>query len=129
MKEAKYCGNARRHVSVLPSYSSWTLCVFLTAISAAIVYHLLSFYFQVTSLACLLTVLTAGTAKMGLFSLPHFSRLRIMMFITLFTVIFTIFILFLNISHLYTFMPVDYGKMVSERSLLISDDPLQIQSL
>ena len=50
---------------------------------------------------------------MGLFSLPHFSRLRIMMFITLFTVIFTIFILFLNISHLYTFMPVDYGKMVS----------------
>ena len=87
------------------------------------------FLFQVTSLACLLTVLTAGTAKMGLFSLPHFSRLRIMMFITLFTVIFTIFILFLNISHLHTFMPVDYGKMVSERSLLISDDPLQIQSL
>ena len=70
-------------------------------------------YLQVTSLACLLTVLTAGTAKMGLFSLPHFPRLRIMMFITLFTVIFTVFILFLNISHLHTFMPVDYGKMVS----------------
>ena len=49
---------------------------------------------------------------MGLFALPHFPRLRIMMFITVFTVIFTVFILFLNISHLYTFFPVDYGKMV-----------------
>ena len=65
-----------------------------------------------TSIACLSTVLTAGTAKMGLFALPHFPRLRIMMFITVFTVIFTVFILFLNISHLYTFFPVDYGKMV-----------------
>ena len=70
------------------------------------------FSFQVTSIACLSTVLTAGTAKMGLFALPHFPRLRIMMFITVFTVIFTVFILFLNISHLYTFFPVDYGKMV-----------------
>ena len=50
---------------------------------------------------------------MGLFELPHFPRLRIMMFITIFTVIFTLFILFLNISHLYALLPVDYGKMVS----------------
>ena len=48
-------------------------------------------FFQVTSIACLSTVLTAGTAKMGLFALPHFPRLRIMMFITVFTVIFTVF--------------------------------------
>ena len=66
-----------------------------------------------TSIACLSTVVTAGTAKMGLFELPHFPRLRIMMFITIFTVIFTLFILFLNISHLYALLPVDYGKMVS----------------
>ena len=73
-----------------------------------------------TSIACLSTVLTAGTAKMGLFALPHFPRLRIMMFITVFTVIFTVFILFLNISHLYTFFPVDYGKMVGYFFMIFS---------
>ena len=71
------------------------------------------FVLQVTSIACLSTVLTAGTAKMGLFALPQFQRLRIMVFVTVFTVVFTVFIIFLNISHLHALLPFDYGKMVS----------------
>jgi hypothetical protein len=59
------------------------------------------------------TLLTAGTAKTGLFALPHFPRLRLMMFVTVFAIIFTTFVIFLNISHLHALLPVDYGKMVS----------------
>ena len=58
------------------------------------------------------TVLTAGTAKMGLFALPQFPKLRIMIFVTVFTVVFTVFIIFLNISHLHALLPFEYGKMV-----------------
>ena len=65
------------------------------------------------------TVLTAGTAKMGLFALPQFPKLRIMVFVTVFTVVFTVFIIFLNISHLHALLPFEYGKMVRMVSLPI----------
>ena len=65
------------------------------------------------------TVLTAGTAKMGLFALPQFPKLRIMIFVTVFTVVFTVFIIFLNISHLHALLPFEYGKMVRMVSLPI----------
>ncbi len=45
-----------------------------------------------------------------------------MMFIAIFTIIFTVFVLFLNISHLYALLPVDYGKMVSIRSSVTKCD-------
>ena len=69
--------------------------------------------FQVTSISCLSMILTLGTAKMGLFEMPHFPRLRIMLFVSVFTIVFTVFIIFLNISHLYVLLPISYGKMVS----------------
>ncbi len=43
-----------------------------------------------------------------------------MLFITILAIIFTTFILFLNISHLHALLPVDYGKMVSKTLKSIS---------
>lgn len=41
------------------------------------------------------------------------SQLRIMSFICIFTVLFTAFVLFLNISHLGSLLPIEVGKVVS----------------
>ena len=72
----------------------------------------LTLFYQVTSIACLSVVATSGTAKLGLFALPQFPRLRIMMFVCIFTALFTLFVLFLHISHLGAIMPFDTGRMV-----------------
>ena len=97
-----------------------------------------SFYlfFQLTSVACLSSVLSSGltannnnspatnsnnlasSSPDGLvFGLPYFPRLRAMMFICIFTILLTVFVLFLNISHLSSglLQPAEYGRMVKER--------------
>ena len=60
----------------------------------------------------------AGTAKTGLLYafLPHHlqSKLRLMVFVCLFTILLTLFVLLLDISHLSALLPLRVGKLVSE---------------
>ena len=77
-------------------------------------------FFQVTSVACLSVLATAvgsisggGGGGSGFLALPQFPRLRIIMFICIFTILFTVFVLVLNISHMNAFLPFEVGKMVS----------------
>lgn len=72
-----------------------------------------------TSVACLSLVATTGSAKVGFFALPQFPRLRIMMFVCIFTILFTLFVLFLHISHLGSILPFDTGKMVGRNDQFI----------
>ncbi|ODM99055.1 hypothetical protein Ocin01_07617, partial [Orchesella cincta] len=62
------------------------------------------------SLCCLCY---AGTAKYGLFMLPYVGRIRLMLFIILFSCLVTALLLFLDISLLYHAFPVHYHKWVS----------------
>ena len=68
--------------------------------------------FQVTSLACLSSLVTAGTAKIALTALPHAPKLRFILFVSLASALFSLLVIFLNISHLHALLPMDYAKMV-----------------
>ena len=70
------------------------------------------FVFQVTSVACLSSLLTSGTAKLGVSALPHFPKLRLIIFVSLTSALFSLLVVFLNISHLHALLPMDYAKMV-----------------
>ena len=67
---------------------------------------------QVTSVACLSSLVTSGTAKLGLSALPHFAKLRLILFVSLASALFSLLLIFLNISHLHALIPMDYSKMV-----------------
>ena len=84
---------------------------------------------QLTSIACLSVLalaVSAGGSSSGSFgggsssngssllSLPQFPRLRMIMFICIFTILFTVFVLVLNISHMNAFLPFEVGKMVRD---------------
>ena len=68
--------------------------------------------FQVTSVACLSSLVTSGTAKVGVSALPHFAKLRLLLFVSLAGALFSLLVIFLNISHLHALIPMDYSKMV-----------------
>ena len=68
--------------------------------------------FQVTSVACLSSLVTAGTAKIALTALPHAPKLRFILFVSLASALFSLLVIFLNISHLHALLPMDYAKMV-----------------
>lgn len=82
------------------------------------VYYLLS---QVTSVACLSSLVTSGTAKLGLSALPHFAKLRLILFVSLASALFSLLLIFLNISHLHALIPMDYSKMVRDNQVLCND--------
>ena len=73
---------------------------------------------QVTSVACLSSLVTSGTAKLGLSALPHFAKLRLILFVSLASALFSLLLIFLNISHLHALIPMDYSKMVRHTSQL-----------
>ena len=68
---------------------------------------------QLTSVACLSSLLTSGSARLGLSALPHFPKLRLIIFVSLAAALFSLLVVFLNISHLHALLPMDYAKMVS----------------
>ena len=68
--------------------------------------------FQITSVACLSSLVTSGTAKLGVSALPHFAKLRLLLFVSLASALFSALVIFLNISHLHALIPMDYSKMV-----------------
>ena len=70
--------------------------------------------YQLTSVACLSSVLTSGSARLGLSALPHFPKLRLIIFVSLASALFSLLVVFLNISHLHALLPMDYAKMVSK---------------
>lgn len=69
--------------------------------------------FQISSVACLACLCSSGTVKVGLFMLPLIGRLRLMMFVTVFSLLVTCLFIFLDISHIVYFFPFNWGKLVS----------------
>ncbi|CAL8096996.1 unnamed protein product [Orchesella dallaii] len=73
---------------------------------------ILRIVFLVASAVSLCCLCYAGTAKYGLFMLPYVGRIRLMLFIILFSCLVTALLLFLDISLLYHAFPVHYHKWV-----------------
>lgn len=65
-------------------------------------------------MACLTCLCTSGTVKVGLFMLPLVGRIRLMMFVTLISLLVTCLLLFLDISHIVYLFPFNWGKLVSK---------------
>ncbi|KAJ9577280.1 hypothetical protein L9F63_006119, partial [Diploptera punctata] len=65
----------------------------------------------ISSVACLACLCSSGTVKVGLFMLPLMGRLRLMMFVTVFSLLVTCLFIFLDISHLVYFFPFNWGKV------------------
>ncbi|CAB4067896.1 unnamed protein product [Lepeophtheirus salmonis] len=110
----------QRTPSIYPSRLTHSIICFCDTSTFKTPRNFLRVLLVVTSVACLSTVLTAGTAKSGIFALPHFPRLRLIIFVSIFTILFTLFILFLNISHLHALLPVEYGKMQTVVYLILT---------
>ncbi|PSN34187.1 hypothetical protein C0J52_23023 [Blattella germanica] len=66
---------------------------------------------SISSVACLACLCSSGTVKVGLFMLPLIGRLRLMMFVTVFSLLVTCLFIFLDISHLVYFFPFNWGKV------------------
>jgi hypothetical protein len=62
--------------------------------------------------ACFTSLVSAGTARLSLSALPHIGKLRLLVVVSLFSSLFSLLVVFLNISHLHALLPMDYGKMV-----------------
>ncbi|XP_021933257.1 uncharacterized protein LOC110836415 isoform X1 [Zootermopsis nevadensis] len=65
----------------------------------------------ISSVACLACLCSSGTVKAGLFMLPLIGRLRLMMFVTVFSLLVTCLFIFLDISHIVYFFPFNWGKV------------------
>uniref|UniRef100_A0A1B6CW01 MARVEL domain-containing protein n=1 Tax=Clastoptera arizonana TaxID=38151 RepID=A0A1B6CW01_9HEMI len=65
----------------------------------------------ISSAACLVCLCSSGTVKVGLFMLPLMGRLRLMMFVTIFSLLVTCLFLFLDISHVVYLFPFNWGKL------------------
>jgi len=83
----------------------------------------------VTSVACLSSLLTSGTAKLGVSALPHFPKLRLIIFVSLASALFSLLVVFLNISHLHALLPMDYAKMQTVIYLLVAVGYLAASSM
>jgi len=79
--------------------------------------------------ACLSSVLTSGSARLGLSALPHFPKLRLIIFVSLAAALFSLLVVFLNISHLHALLPMDYAKMQTVIYLLLGLSYLAASSL
>ena len=64
------------------------------------------------------SLVTSGTAKLGVSALPHFAKLRLILFVSLASALFSLLLIFLNISHLHALIPMDYSKMVRDTQML-----------
>ncbi|KAJ4433749.1 hypothetical protein ANN_16061 [Periplaneta americana] len=67
---------------------------------------------EISSVACLACLCSSGTVKVGLFMLPLIGRLRLMMFVTVFSLLVTCLFIFLDISHIVYFFPFNWGKVI-----------------
>ncbi|XP_063225937.1 uncharacterized protein LOC134532867 isoform X2 [Bacillus rossius redtenbacheri] len=65
----------------------------------------------ISSVACLACLCSSGTVKVGVYMLPLASRLRLMMFVTILTLLVTCLLIFLDISHILYFFPFNWGKV------------------
>ncbi|XP_043289449.1 uncharacterized protein [Venturia canescens] len=65
----------------------------------------------ITSVACLATLCSSGTAKVSLFMLPLVGRLRFMIFVAVFCLLVTTLLLFLDISHIVYMFPFNWTKL------------------
>lgn len=70
------------------------------------------FFQQLSSAACLATLCSSGTAKVSLFMLPLAGRLRFMIFVAVFCLLITALLLFLDISHVVYFFPLNWARLV-----------------
>ena len=95
-------------ISVLKTRS--TLLRVLVLVSLARTGPRLTSHLQITSVACLSSLITAGAA------LPQAPKLRFIMFVSLASALFSLLVIFLNISHLHALIPMDYSKMVIEHT-------------
>jgi len=82
-----------------------------------------------TSVACLSSLLTSGTAKLGVSALPHFPKLRLIIFVSIASALFSFLVVFLNISHLHALLPMDYAKMQTVIYLVVALGYLAASSL
>ncbi|XP_034939761.1 uncharacterized protein [Chelonus insularis] len=64
----------------------------------------------ITSVACLATLCSAGTANVSLFMLPLVGRLRFIIFVAVFCLLVTTLFLFLDISHIVYMFPLNWDK-------------------
>ena len=62
---------------------------------------------------CSYQVAGAGKLSMSVSALPHLTKLRLILFVSLVSAFFSLLVLFLNISHLHALLPIDYSKMVN----------------
>ncbi|XP_012284412.1 uncharacterized protein LOC105701864 isoform X2 [Orussus abietinus] len=65
----------------------------------------------ISSVACLATLCSSGTAKVSLFMLPLVGRLRFMIFVAVFCILVTVLLLFLDISHVAYFFPFNWARL------------------
>jgi hypothetical protein len=90
------------------------LLILMHLVIGADVFPLALLLFQISSVACLACLCSSGTVKVGLFMLPLIGRLRLMMFVTVFSLLVTCLFIFLDISHIVYFFPFNWGKLVSD---------------
>ena len=89
------------------------LLILMCLVTGADTLPLALLLFQISSVACLACLCSSGTVKVGLFMLPLIGRLRLMMFVTVFSLLVTCLFIFLDISHIVYFFPFNWGKLVS----------------
>ncbi|XP_044584873.1 uncharacterized protein LOC123265255 isoform X2 [Cotesia glomerata] len=65
----------------------------------------------ITSVACLATLCSSGTANVSLFMLPLVGRLRFIIFVAVFCLLVTTVLLFLDISHIIYMFPFNWAKL------------------
>ncbi|XP_008547863.1 uncharacterized protein LOC103571473 isoform X1 [Microplitis demolitor] len=65
----------------------------------------------ITSVACLATLCSSGTANVSLFMLPLVGRLRFIIFVAVFCLLVTTVLLFLDISHIICMFPFNWAKL------------------
>ncbi|KAK0085313.1 hypothetical protein PV325_005423 [Microctonus aethiopoides] len=65
----------------------------------------------ITSVACLATLCSSGTANVSLFMLPLVERLRFIIFVAVFSLLITTLLLFLDISHVVYMFPLNWAKL------------------
>lgn len=74
----------------------------------------------VTTIATLTCLCTSGTVKVGLFMLPLVGRIRLMMFVTLITILVTTLLLFLDVTHMIYLFPFNWGRINAYLYLALS---------
>jgi len=75
------------------------------------------FHFQVCTVACLIGLCASMSLRAPFHMLPILGRLRLMLFVTIFTLLTTSVLLFLDISHTVYLFPFNWPLIVSNRAL------------